>query len=170
MQEQDEKKIFESVPTEEFLGAAKRSPERIFLIAPLGRPGVSDVVTELEWSYFRPDTPANDDLELVLVRFPNADSILQVELTWAVLSFPKDYLEVIQEGLRKHVPPFQMNPGIPRILSKYPSMPLDFPALIVSPECLENEVETFPLEMAPNIYTIEGVRMGVVGLVVPPSK
>jgi hypothetical protein len=165
MQEDD---AFEAIEQDEFMGAPKREPDQIFLIAMLDRPGVPEVLQELEWRYFRPGTPANGDYTLVILRFPYLVKV--PELTWIVAMFPRDYLETIQESLRKSS--FKMNSGIPRVLPtcSLPEIPTGMPALVVSAGPVADEMAVFPLEMAPNVFTLEGMQKGVAGVIVMPDE
>lgn len=166
MQEDDE--AFDVVEKDEFMGSPRRQPDHVFLVALLDRPGVPDALQELEWLHFRPGTPANGDYTVVVIRFPDLAEL--PELTWIVAIFPKDYLEVVQEGLRKSS--FKMNPGIPRVIPtcSLPEIPTGMPALVVSAGPVADEVSVFPLEMAPNVFTLEGMRKGVAGVIVMPDE
>lgn len=80
------------VTTWDWLKALSARPDRLTLVSHAARPGIARFWMTLEHTFFKPDTPANDEFEIVFVEWPDpAPSIL-----WAIAVLPWSLFGVVK--------------------------------------------------------------------------
>jgi len=137
---EDHAQLVDSISDEEIATLAADNPHQLFLAGCVGvRPGLADAIKEIEDSLYPPDHPENAKFELIFIRWK-----AMPELLWQVFIFPLDERSLVEPVLNKHG--FRISDGIPTVFDEKP------------------EPTLFPINDAPNFFTIEG-KGGYVSIV-----
>lgn len=108
-----------------------KDPNRLYLIGDMYRLGVKLLSVRTEYTYFSPRRGKNDLFELIILKWPDSDSLM-----WSIISMPMEYHARIEElakqcGLR-------FANGIPTIFNS-------------------DGVQQFPIDGS-NVYTLENTH------------
>lgn len=73
------------------------NPKQVVFASMQDRIGLVGWMTQLEYTYFRPDTPANEDFNLYIMKWPDDDPFY-----WVLVQIPKTHEKIAKELLFDH--------------------------------------------------------------------
>jgi hypothetical protein len=89
-----------SFPTVEEIIEKTNDESKVHFVAMIERIGVNGFLTEVEYTYFRPDTPMQEKFELAVMKWPFDDPAFF--MLWMIASIPVEFTETATKLLFKH--------------------------------------------------------------------
>jgi hypothetical protein len=84
-------------PTTEELQARCADPSTVVFASMWDRIGITGWMTQLEYTYFRPDTPANEQINVFMMKWPD-----NFPMFWVLVQIPRTHEKVAKELLYFH--------------------------------------------------------------------
>lgn len=145
------------VDQDEFIRLPQKEPDRLFLIMFLLRPGIPDIMGDIEYTLYPPTNEIEaEKLKVWIYKWPEDP---EFRLPWAILSMPMSDKAKVEDILRKGRPPFHMSQGTPKmtrgeggLLSCNREM---MNKLCMGPICDCERWYKWPMH-GDNVFTIEG--------------